>query len=90
MTVRINIPYLFRHLTDDVDFIDIEGTTLGECLHALVKKIPSLRTQLFDDEGKLLEIVDVYINKESSYPEELLKPVNDGDEIHISLVLVGG
>jgi hypothetical protein len=30
------------------------------------------------------------VNMESTYPEELAKPVRDGDEIHITLMLSGG
>ena len=90
MSIRINIPYLFRYFTNDVDKIDIDGKTVGECLNILVKEFPSLREWLFTEDGTLLDSVDVYVNGESSYPEELLKPVNDGDEIYLLLVLVGG
>jgi molybdopterin converting factor small subunit len=35
-------------------------------------------------------VVEVYVNNESAYPEELAKPVQDGDEIHLILMLAGG
>lgn len=41
----------------------------------MVKQFPSFGEQLFDEDGKLLDPVDIYVNRESSYPEELLKPV---------------
>jgi molybdopterin converting factor small subunit len=44
---------------------------------------------LFDKSGNLLNYVDIYVNGESSYPEELAKPVKDGDEIHITLIIAG-
>jgi len=38
----------------------------------------------------LLNYVDIYVNQESSYPEELAKPVKDGDELHITMIIAGG
>jgi hypothetical protein len=30
------------------------------------------------------------MNLQSAYPNELAKPVKDGDEIHVTLLLAGG
>jgi len=38
----------------------------------------------------LLNYVEIYVNLESSYPEELAKPVRDGDELHTVLIIAGG
>jgi len=45
---------------------------------------------LFDKKGKLLNAVEIYINQESAYPDELMKPVKGGDDIHLTLMLAGG
>jgi molybdopterin converting factor small subunit len=34
--------------------------------------------------------VEIYVNMESSYPEELAKPVKDGDELYIVIIISGG
>ncbi|MBE9522435.1 MAG: ThiS family protein, partial [Proteobacteria bacterium] len=34
--------------------------------------------------------VDIYVNLESSYPEELAKPVMDGDKLSVTLMIAGG
>jgi hypothetical protein len=39
---------------------------------------------------KLLNNVEVYLNHASAYPNELVKPVKDGDEIHLVVMLTGG
>jgi hypothetical protein len=49
-----------------------------------------METRLFDKKGKLLSYVDIYVNLESSYPEELAKPVKAGDELSITLMIAGG
>lgn len=35
-------------------------------------------------------IINIYVNGESAYPEELAKPVKDGDELTIDLIIEGG
>ena len=49
-----------------------------------------MQQALFDKKGKLQNIVEVYLNGESAYPNELTRNVNDGDEIHLVFFLAGG
>ena len=63
---------------------------MGECLGSLVKQFPDIKQALFDQKGNLLNVIEIYLNKQSAYPDELSKPVRDGDEIHITVMLAGG
>ena len=90
MGVEIHIPQFLHHLTGDVKVAVVNGGTVGECLKDLVTQFPQLTALLLTKNGRLLKYLDVYINGESAYPEELAKPVNDGDELHIVKVIVGG
>ena len=90
MSVRINIHQTLRHLTNGQGMAEVNGTTVGECLNELVQQFPGMETRLFDKKGTLLNYVDIYVNLESSYPEELAKPVKDGDELSITLMIAGG
>lgn len=90
MSVSINIPQFLQHFTSDVKVVDVNGRTVGDCLNDLVRQFPQLKVRLLRKNGKLLKNLDVYINGESAYPEELAKPVNDGDELHIINAIVGG
>jgi molybdopterin converting factor small subunit len=45
---------------------------------------------LFTKKDKLLNTIEIYVNHASAYPNELLKPVKDGDEIHLITMLAGG
>ena len=49
-----------------------------------------MREKIFDKQGKLLNTIEIYLNMESAYPDELAKPVSSGDEIHITVLLAGG
>ncbi len=90
MSVVINIPQFFQHLVDEVKVVKASGRTVGECLSDLVKRFPQLEELLFNGDGKLHGYLDVFINGESAYPEELAKPVVEGDELHIINIIVGG
>ncbi|MBW1997609.1 MAG: MoaD/ThiS family protein [Deltaproteobacteria bacterium] len=91
MGIRINIhPDLFG-ATNGQEVAEVEGRTVGECLSNLAAKFPGLEKSLFDKgKGKLQSIFDIWVNGESAYPEELSKEVQDGDEIHITMVVGGG
>jgi len=55
-----------------------------------VKEYPALKEVLFEKGDKLRNNIEIYVNLESAYPDELAKPVNDGDEMHITVMLAGG
>jgi molybdopterin converting factor small subunit len=86
----MNVPSNLRQFTGGEAVVKCEGKTVGECLHDLARKFPGIEFGLFDSDGKLLHYLDVYVNLESSYPEELDKAVNDGDELHLTLFTVAG
>ena len=90
MGVKINIHKTQRQYTDGQEAVEVQGKTVGECLKALIQKFPPIKESLFDGKGKLLSVVEIYVNMQSAYPDELAKPVKDGDEIHITLMLAGG
>ena len=79
-----------RHLAGGLEVVEVEGATAGEALDNLVTRYPEIKPKVFDKHGKLLNFIDLYVNSESSYPEELKKKVKDGDELTIALMLCGG
>ena len=90
MSVKINIPLLYRNITDGLSAVEVEGTTVEDCLKRFMQRFPGVKGVLFDKKGRVLNGIEIYINHKSAYPDELAKPVKDGDEISITLVLAGG
>lgn len=90
MSVKINIHPFFSHLTNDQAVVEVNGSTVGQCLEQLVTQFPKVRNWLFEKDGKVNRLVDIYVNGESAYPEELAKPVKDGDELHTVVIIAGG
>ncbi len=89
MSIKINIPSYLRSYTN-MEAVEVNGSTVDECLNHLVKQFPSIEKQLFSKNRKLFEYISIFINGESAYPQQLAKPVKDGDELRIIFVIGGG
>ena len=90
MSVKVYIHTTHRQFTNGLEVVPVEGNTVGECLNHLIRQFPGMEKALFAKKDKLLNIVEVYVNHATAYPNELIKPVKDGDEIHLVLMLAGG
>lgn len=90
MAIKIHVHTTHRQFTQGAEIVEVEGQTVGECLNHLIQQYPAMEKALFAQKGKLHNHVEIYLNHKSAYPNELLKPVRDGDEIHLVLMLAGG
>lgn len=90
MGIKIRILKNLTHMTDNRDRFEVEGETVGDCLEAFVRQFPDLEKEIFKGENRLANIVEVFLNGESTYPDELSRPVKNGDEIYIAHVVGGG
>jgi len=90
VSAKVHVHSSHRPFTDDKEVIEVEGTTVEECLWDLAGKYPIMEDEIFYPNGKLNELYEIWINAESAYPNELAKEIKDGDEIYITLMLSGG
>ncbi len=90
MAVKVQNHATHRQFTNGLKVLAVEGNTVGECLEQVIKQFPGMEKALFAKKDKLLNFVEVYVNNSSSHPNELSKPVKDGDEIHLVIMLAGG
>jgi len=90
MGVKVNLHLTLRQYTGGREVVEVQGNTVGECLRNLVEMFPAMGPSIFDKKGGLNNIVEIYLNLQSAYPNELVKPVKDGDEIHLTMILSGG
>ncbi len=90
MSIKVYIHATHRQFTNGLEAVAVEGSTVGECLNHLIKQFPGMEKALFAKKGKLLNNVEIFLNHASAYPNELVKPVKDGDEIHLVTMLAGG
>jgi molybdopterin converting factor small subunit len=89
MAIKIVIPSYLQPFASNIETVEVNGSTVGGCLNNLAKRFPDIEKMIFNKNGRLLNYIGIYVNGEDAYPGELVKPVRDGDELHI-LYLIGG
>ena len=90
MGVRIYIHRIHREHTEGKDILEVNGNTVGECIAELIALHPGIRNVILEHDGKLRNSLEIYVNLKNAHPHEMETPVQDGDRIHIALLLVGG
>ena len=90
MAVRVRIHPFLRKLTGGREVVDVRGKTVGDCLEDLEAQFPGIKQQICDPEGTLVDPWEIYVNSESSHPEGMAKPVEEGDELAIMALILGG
>ena len=88
MAVSVKVASILQQFTDDKELIEVQGTTVRECLDDLIIKYPETRRWLFDANNS--PIVWVLLNKEIVLPGDNAQKINEGDEIDLIPMVAGG
>ncbi len=87
MAIKAN---LHPVLTDGAEItLDVEGSTVGECVKCIVNNYPHMEEKIYAAEGKLKYYIEILVNGESTFPEELMYPVKDGDILSVLVMIFG-
>ena len=88
---KVMIPTPLRPFTDKQDAVEIAGNTVGEILTQLTAKHEGLRKHLYNEDGKLRSVVNIYLNDEDiRYLQREETPVKSGDTLSIIPSVAGG
>jgi adenylyltransferase/sulfurtransferase len=91
MPVEVRIPTPLRRFAGDRASLALRGENVGALLEGLFAECPALRSQLMDEQGRLRNFVNVFLNGEDvrglAGPAT---PVKDGDRVAIVPAVAGG
>ncbi len=88
---KILIPTALRQFTGQQDAVEVAGATVADALAQLTAQYPSIKTNLFNDQGKLRSFVNVYVNDEDiRYLEKDATKLDGNDTISIVPSIAGG
>ena len=88
---KVLIPTPLRQYAGKNDSVELEGATVGDVLNALTTQYDELRHHLYNDEGKMRSVVNVYVNDEDiRYLDKGGTEVKPGDTISIVPSIAGG
>ena len=90
MGVKVYIHKTQQQFTEGQSVVDVHGDTVEDCLKTLVRRFPQMKGALFDNKGNLSNTIEIYVNLQNVYPDELTTGVKDGDKIHITILIAGG
>jgi molybdopterin converting factor small subunit len=90
MSIKVNLYSSLQKYTGNQPVVEVEGSTVGECLDHLLKKYPLLKPELTNQSGGFLPHVYISTDLNRSKPVELTSPVKEGDELNIILIIAGG
>ena len=91
MGVVVVIPSALKQYVNDQDEVEVSGSSVGEAIGALVAEYTELKVNLFDENGKIRNFINVYLNDDDiRYADGLKSEVHDGDSIQIVPSVAGG
>jgi len=87
----VRLPSVLRAQANGEKAIEVDGSTIGEAVTALVGQHPALKEQLLTADGDLHRFVNVYLNgRDVRYLDGLATPVGERDEIRLLPAIAGG
>jgi molybdopterin converting factor small subunit len=89
MSIKINLAPYFSKIADNNGFLEANGNTVKEAIEDIDNRFPGFKKECIDELGRLYGFIEIYINQEPAFPDELNRKVTINDEITI-LTLVGG
>jgi sulfur-carrier protein len=91
MPVKVMIPTPLRQYANKQQAVEVQASTVGEALKAVLATHTDLKKHLYNDEGKLRSFVNVYVNDDDiRFAQKEATPVKDGDTISIVPSIAGG
>ena len=91
MPVKVMIPTPLRQYANKQQAVEVQASTVGDALEAVLAQHTDLKKHLYNDEGKLRSFVNVYVNDDDiRFAQKEATPVKDGDTISIIPSIAGG
>ncbi len=91
MAATIRIPTPLRKLTNELESVEVESTTVGAAIDELEGKFAGIKERLIGEDGEVRRFVNVYVNEEDiRFLENQATPLKDGDDVSIIPAIAGG
>jgi adenylyltransferase/sulfurtransferase len=91
MPVSVYIPSPFRRLTQNREYVSVEGGTVAEVLDALNARYPGFEMLVYDRERAIPAHINIYVNNQEIH--ELggtATELHDGDQLAVIPAVAGG
>jgi sulfur carrier protein ThiS len=86
----VKIPPPYQGPTQGTERVEVEGSTVRECIAAVGLRFPGFAEQVFDAKGEVHRFVKLFVNGDEIARSAADTPVRDGDEVEILAAIAGG
>ena len=87
----IRIPMPLRKLTNEIDVVNSDATTLREAVEKLEAEFPGIKERIVDDAGEIRRFVNIYVNGDDvRFLDNLNTALKPGDDVSIVPAVAGG
>ena len=91
MGIVIEIPSALKQYVNNQDEVEVQASSVEEAFVSLCADYTELKPNLFDDNGKVRNFINVYLNDDDiRYSGGMSSSVEDGDCIQIVPSIAGG
>ncbi len=91
MPIKVRIPTPLRTLTDGLDEVEVEGSTVKEVIENLESNHNGIKERICDENGEIRRFINFYVNEEDiRFLSNQETEVKDGDQISIVPAIAGG
>jgi len=93
MIIRVKLSYLLRQFSElqgEPDVFEVSASNALDCLRVMVERYPKMRKWVYDKDGKLLGLMQFFVNGEKLLLSEYSKTLKDGDELYMFFATGGG
>jgi molybdopterin synthase sulfur carrier subunit len=88
---QIRIPTPLRKLTNDIELVSADASSLGEAIDRLEGEYPGIKERICDEAGEIRRFVNVYVNGEDvRFLDNLATKLSPNDEVSIVPAVAGG
>lgn len=89
--IKVNFTYALKRFFPQLTSVEIEAGTVREILDKLEQRFPGMRGYILDDQGRLRQHVNIFLNGELIKDKVAQsEQVEGGDEVFIMQALSGG
>lgn len=91
MAVKVRVPAPLRRLTGGRDWVEVNCSSLQECVDSMERQFPGIKERLCDEGGEVRRFVNIYVNGEDTrFLQGLATLLKEGDEVSIVPAVAGG
>ena len=88
MDINIRLNHAFQPYANNLESVEVRGSTVKDCLNNLIKLFPVFKDILFAADGSLSALV--LLNGETIVPKDLNRSITERSELLLTPMIQGG